>query len=359
MLVEVAKRPATIAPTTLANIPPQYYAMRLDKVPLDKDTADVLQQLEQRGAPELSEMSPVAARGLSFAAPETEPVPVASVTNRLIPAASLPGADDPSMRSPFLAAGHSNHDIPIRIYQPLVPAGKGALIYFHGGGWVLGDLDSHDSICRRLAGGAGVSVIAVDYRLAPEAPFPAPLQDCYAATRWVANNAAELGIDSHRIAIGGDSAGGNLAAAVALLARDESWPTIRFQLLVYPVTDARFDTPSYRDNASGYMLTRRTMMWFWDQYLPDLSERSQPLASPLRADSYAALPPALVQTAEYDPLRDEGEAYANAMSSAGVKVQHTRYSGLIHGFLGMYETVPASRAAIREATSALREALYN
>ncbi len=327
-------------------------------MPLDKDTAKILQQLEELGGPDISELSPVAARGLSFSAPEEEPVPVSSITDQLITAAELPGALDPGRASPFIDTSADFPDLPIRIYKPLVPAGKGALVYFHGGGWVLGDLDSHDAICRRLSGGAGVTVIAVDYRLAPETPFPGPLQDCYVATRWVAHNAEELGIDPQCIAVGGDSAGGNLAAAVALLARNEAWPTIRFQLLIYPVTDARFDTASYRDNASGYLLTRDSMMWFWDHYVPNIEDRAQALVSPLRADSHTGLPAALVLTAEYDPLRDEGEAYANALESAGVPVQHTRYSGLIHGFFGMYETVPASRPAIREATVALREALY-
>ncbi len=326
-------------------------------MPLDRDTADMLRQLELAGMPELSELSPIAARGLSFAAPPDEPVPVASAIDRLIKAHELPGSNDPSIASEFLGPTKNYPDIPVRIYRPLVPTGKGALVYFHGGGWILGDLDSHDDICRRLAGGAGITVISVDYRLAPETPFPGPLKDCYAATRWAAHNAAELDIDPHRIAVGGDSAGGNLAAAVALLARDESWPTIRFQLLIYPVTDARFDTPSYRDNAQGYLLTRQSMKWFWNHYVPNEDDRTLAYASPLRADYYGALPEALVQTAEYDPLRDEGEAYANAMLSAGVTVKHTRYTGLIHGFFGMSETVAASRAAIREATAALHNAL--
>lgn len=318
-------------------------------MPLDKDTERFLDQLSALGAPELSNLSPEAARALSFAPPpeddEQEPVPVASVTDR-----KIPGGDAQDRQG---AAG----EIPIRIYKPLVPSHKGALVYFHGGGWVLGDLDSHDAICRRLAGGAGITVVAVDYRLAPETSYPGPLNDCYAATTWVANNAELLDIDPMRIAVGGDSAGGNLAAAVALKARDEAWPTIRFQLLVYPVTDARFDTASYRDNATGYLLTRTTMMWFWDHYVPNPQDRLQAYASPLRADSLFALPPALVMTAEYDPLRDEGEAYANALRSAGVQVTQTRYPGLIHGFLGMWDTVPASRKAIRAATAALRDAL--
>lgn len=314
-------------------------------MPLDQDTANLLKQLEELGAPELSLLTPEAARALSFDPPPVEPVPVASATDRMIPGGSASDTQGAAQ------------EIPVRIYKPLVAGGKGALVYFHGGGWVIGDLDSHDAICRRLAGGAGVTVVAVDYRRAPETVFPGAVDDCYAATTWVANNADLLGIDPLRIAVGGDSAGANLAAAVTLKARDESWPNVRFQLLVYPVTDARFDTPSYRDNGTGHLLTRDTMMWFWDLYVPNALDRTHELASPLRADSLASLPPALVLTAEYDPLRDEGEAYANALISAGVEVTQTRYAGLIHGFFGMWDTVPASRAAILEATTALRDAL--
>lgn len=318
-------------------------------MPLDKDTERLLSQLSALGAPELSTLTPEAARKLSFTPPpengELEPVPVASVTDRKIPG----GAAETNQSAAS--------EIPLRIYKPLVPSSKGALVYFHGGGWVLGDLDSHDNICRRLAGGAGITVISVDYRLAPETTFPGPVNDCYAATAWVANNAELLDIDPLRIAVGGDSAGGNLAAAVTLKARDEAWPTIRFQLLVYPVTDARFDTASYRDNAEGYLLSRKTMEWFWDLYAPNAQDRLHAYASPLRADSWVTLPPALVLTAEYDPLRDEGEAYANALRSAGVQVTQTRYPGLIHGFFGMWDTVVASRGAIRAATAALRDAL--
>lgn len=314
-------------------------------MPLDKDTAKLLQQLEALNAPELSMLTPEAARALSFDPPPVEPVPVASVTDRLIPGGSASATEGAAQ------------EIPLRIYKPLVAGGKGALVYFHGGGWVIGDLSSHDAICRRLAGGAGITVVAVDYRRAPETIFPGAVNDCYAATTWVANNADLLGIDPLRIAVGGDSAGANLAAAVTLKSRDEAWPTVRFQLLVYPVTDARFDTASYRDNDTGYLLTRRTMMWFWDMYVPNARDRTHQLASPLRADTLAGLPAALVLTAEYDPLRDEGEAYANAMRSAGVRVTQTRYPGLVHGFFGMWDTVPASRAAILEATTALRQAL--
>ncbi len=318
-------------------------------MPLEQDTAKLLQQLNALGAPDISTLSPETARTLSFTTPAghnpLEPVPVARVVDR-----QIPGGNAQDIRG-------AASEIPIRIYTPLVPGSQGALVYFHGGGWVLGNLDSHDAVCRRLAGGAGITVISVGYRLAPETPYPGGLNDCYAATAWVANNAHLLGIDPLKIAVGGDSAGGNLAAAVTLKARDEAWPTIRFQLLIYPVTDARFDTASYRDNASGYLLSRDAMIWFWNHYVPNPDERTQAYASPLRADSLVALPPALVLTAEYDPLRDEGEAYANALRSAGVQVTQTRYPGLIHGFFDMWETVPASRGAVKAATAALRNAL--
>jgi acetyl esterase len=222
---------------------------------------------------------------------------------------------------------------------------------------VIGDLDSHDETCRRLCARAGVQVIAVHYRRAPETTFPGAAEDCYAATAWVAGHAASLGIDPGRIAVGGDSAGGNLAAAVALMAQARGGPQLCFQMLIYPVTDADFDTASYRDNAEGYLLSRRAMQWFWDQYVPDLEQRLEPFAAPLRAESLEGLPPALVQTAEYDPLRDEGEAYALALEQAGVPVERQRYDGLIHGFFGMQDTVAAARPALDQAVAALRRYL--
>jgi acetyl esterase len=250
-----------------------------------------------------------------------------------------------------------NEPLAVRIYTPESPALAGALVYFHGGGWVFGDLDSHDETCRRLCREAELKVISVHYRRAPETTYPGAAEDCYAATAWVVENAARLGIDRDRIAVGGDSAGGNLAAATALMARDRGGPAIRLQLLIYPVTDARFDTGSYRENADGYLLSRRAMEYFWDQYVPDLQERTEPYAAPLRASDLNGLPPALVQTAEYDPLRDEGEAYAAALAKAGVAVQQTRYDGLIHGFFGMQDAIAAARPAMAEAVAALRKHL--
>ena len=247
-------------------------------------------------------------------------------------------------------------DVPIRTYRDS-DAGPGCLVYFHGGGWVIGGIDSHDETCRLLAKHAGVGVVSVDYRLAPETRFPGAAEDCYAALEAVAANAASYGADASKICVGGDSAGGNLAAAVSLMARDRRGPAIRFQLLIYPVTDANFERPSYVDNAEGYFLTSRAMQWFWDHYVPDVAHRTAAYAAPLLADDLSGLPPALVQTAEYDPLRDEGEAYAAALEAAGNDVLCTRYDGLIHGFFGMQDAVAPAKDAWAEASDALRRAV--
>ncbi len=230
------------------------------------------------------------------------------------------------------------------------------LVFFHGGGWVIGDLETPDGTCRALANRAGCVVVSVDYRLAPENKFPAAPQDTYAATQWVAANAASIHVDPARIAVGGDSAGGNLAAVTAQMARDRGGPRLVFQLLVYPVIDGACDTASYRDNAEGYLLTKDMMRWFWNHYVRDAEDLFNPIASPLRARSLKGLPPALVQTAEFDPLRDEGEAYAAQLKQAGVPVRLTRYNGMIHGFFGMASVMDRAKTAIDEAGAALRSA---
>jgi acetyl esterase len=247
--------------------------------------------------------------------------------------------------------------IAVRIYQPDGAGVKPVLVYLHGGGWVIGTLDSYDATCRELAQGAGCVVVAVDYRLAPEHRYPAAPEDCYAALRWVAANAASLGADARRLAVGGDSAGGNLSAVVSQMARDKGGPAIRFQLLIYPVTDADFTRRSYVDNAEGYLLTTASMRWFWDHYLPDPGQRAEPYASPLRAADLSGLPPAWVCTAEFDPLRDEGEAYAKRLQQAGVSTTLTRFDGLIHGFISMGLVAPRAQAAIDEAVAALKKGL--
>ena len=222
---------------------------------------------------------------------------------------------------------------------------------------MIGDLDGADVTCRELAARSGSVVVSVDYRLAPEHRYPAAHEDCYAATIWAAEHASELGADAGKLAVGGDSAGGNLAAVVCLRARDEDGPAIRFQLLVYPVTDHNYETASYRDNAEGYLLTRDGMVWFWDHYLGPDGDGSHPHASPLRAEDLSGLPPAHVITAEYDPLRDEGEAYAQRLREAGVPTTHTRYAGQIHAFYGMHGVLDDAMNAAQESAEKLKAAL--
>jgi acetyl esterase len=240
------------------------------------------------------------------------------------------------------------------------PEGNGpfpVLVYFHGGGWVIGSRDSIDGPCRSLANGAGCVVVSVDYRLAPEHKFPAAADDCYAATRYVATHPTEFAIDPTRLAVGGDSAGGNLAAAVTLMARDRGGPPIAWQLLVYPVTNYSFATDSYRDNAEGYLLQRSSMEWFWNHYLATPSDGAHPYASPLRAADLRGLPPGLTITCEFDPLRDEGEAYATRLREAGVQMQTRRYDGAIHGTFQLAGVLDLGKQMLQEAAATLKAAL--
>jgi len=252
--------------------------------------------------------------------------------------------------------------VPIRIVRPAGSAGiLPAVMYFHGGGWVLGDRDTHDRLVREIAVGAQAAVAFVDYDRSPEARYPKAIEQAYAATRYVADNPAGLRVDPMRLAVAGDSVGGNMTAAVTLMAKQRHGPTIAFQVLFYPVTDARFDTPSYNRFADGPWLTKRAMQWFWDAYLPDPAARKEPTATPLNAppDQLADLPEALVIVDENDVLRDEGEAYARKLSDAGVRVTSVRYNGTIHDFamLNALADTPAVRGAIAQAVGALRRAL--
>ena len=269
------------------------------------------------------------------------PEPVADVSER-----TIPGPEGP---------------LPIRLYRP---AGTGTaaarlpvLVYFFGGGWTLGSLDTSDAICRALANAAGCLTVAVGYRLAPEHKFPSAVLDCFAAVRWIADHAEQLGADPARIAVGGDSAGGNLSAAVTLLARDADGPALAAQLLVYPNTDQLADTASRRENTDPLLFNDKSVQWYWDNYLADPQDGAHPLASPLRAADHSGLPPALVITAEYDPLRDEGEAYAARLRDSGVPVQLTRYDGVPHGFFAMAGSLDAGRRAVAQAAAYLRTAL--
>ena len=308
---------------------------------LDPQARSLLDQLAAQGVPPVSSMSLADSRALmEVSAAFLGPLPaVARVVDRTVPG---PGG-------------------PIRV-RITYPAGSGpgllpALVYFHGGGWVVGSIESHDGLCRGLTAGAGVAVVSVEYRLAPEHPFPAAADDAFAATAWVAAHGAEIGIDPARVAVGGDSAGGNLAAVVALMARDRGGPRLAFQLLLYPIANDDLDTPSYLKNAEGYLLTRAEMAWYWDQYAPGLRDRKNPYASPLRALSLAGLPPALVVTAGYDPLRDEAEAYAARLAEAGVAVRLARYPGMIHGFVRRSAILDQGKTALAESAGAIRSAL--
>jgi acetyl esterase len=250
--------------------------------------------------------------------------------------------------------------IPLRLYRPGgVPATTplGALVFFHGGGWVIGDLETHDALCRQLTAESGVSVVSVDYRLAPEHKFPAAVDDAWAATRWVVAHAGELGIDANRLSVGGDSAGGTLAAVVALQARDERAPSIALQVLLYPVTDVAGETRSYRDFAEGHLLTRESMRWFIAHYLKAPDQAADWRASPLRARSFAGLAPALIVTAGFDPLRDEGEAYAQRLREADVRVDAICYGGMIHGFVPMGRLIDTGNRAVSHIAASLRQAL--
>jgi len=307
-------------------------------MPLDPQAKAVLDQFASMGGPQLHEMSVAQARELilGMVALAGEPESIARVENRTVPG----------------SAG----EIPVRIYTPVGTAPFPVLVYFHGGGWVIGNLDTHDGICRSLANRVGCLVVSVDYRLAPEHPFPAAPEDCYAATRWLAEHAGSLGGDKGRIAVGGDSAGGNLAAVVALMARDRGGPKLAFQLLVYPATDTDFETRSYRENSEGYFLTRADMVWFWNHYAPRDEDRRNPYAAPLRAASLRGLPPALVITAEFDPLCDDGNAYAARLREDGVPVRLSQQDGLIHGFFQMGAVIDRGRASVDEASRALKDA---
>ena len=250
-------------------------------------------------------------------------------------------------------------EIPLRIYDPLGsesgPASPLA-VFLHGGGWVLCDIEVYDGMCRTLANASGCRIVSVEYRLAPEHKFPAALEDAYAAVVWAARQDSEGGRASS-LAVIGDSAGGNLAAAACLMARDRGAPRIDFQLLIYPITDFSFETVSYRENATGYRLTRDSMEWFWRQYLDATSDGNNPYASPMRATTLAGLPPAALLTAEYDPLRDEGKAYAARLREAGVEVEGIHLSDNIHGFLRHTDQFPQAGETLLRLGEILQRAL--
>jgi acetyl esterase len=307
-------------------------------MPLDPQARVYLDKLDSLGLPGFHTMPPAEARKLfrAMRGLAGKPDPVEAVEDRV-----LPGS------------------IPVRAYRPLGAGDRPlpALVYYHGGGWVLGDIETVDNLCRRLANASGCSVVSVDYRLSPEHKFPVPLEDSFEAARHVSERADSFGIDRDRLAVGGDSAGGNLAASVALKARGRDDLPIAFQLLFYPIVDRSFETPSYLENSEGYGLSRDMMIWYWDQYLSRPEDGRTPLASPLREPDLSGLPPALVVTAGYDVLRDEGREFARRLREAGVPAEERHYPGMIHGFLQMADSFDEGKAAILEAGRVLREAL--
>ncbi len=247
-------------------------------------------------------------------------------------------------------------DFQARVFTPEGTGPFPAYVHFHGGGWWMGNIAMTEGECRHIVRDVGCVVVSIDYHLAPEHKFPIPVEDCYTATTWVVEHAVELDVDPERVAVGGGSSGGNLAAAVCLMARDRGGPSLVFQLLVNPVIDRNFETPSYYQNSDGYGLTRDTMSWFWDLYLSEPSDASDPYAAPMQARDLSGLPAALVITAEYDPLRDEGEEYGRRLQAAGVPATISRYDGMIHGFDFFTKVVPAARECRAEVTAALRRA---
>jgi len=306
---------------------------------LDPGAQRVLDLIREAGRPPYETLPPSEARALyrkGRVLLQPEPPPVALVRDLTAPA--------------------PHGTIPLRLYRGAGTAPERALpalVFFHGGGWVIGDLDTHDGVCRQLANVAGCAVVAVDYRLAPEHKFPAAVEDCIGATDWIAANAGALGIDPTRLAVGGDSAGGNLAAVVSLTARDRGGPSLRFQLLIYPAVDMAMDHESHRRFIADLPLTHTTAVWFRDLYLRSAADRPDWRASPLRAPDLRALPPAYVVTVGFDPLCAEGEDYADRLRAAGVPVTYRHLPGQIHGFITMGKLIPAAGGALDEAGAAL------
>lgn len=308
-------------------------------MPLHPQAQALLELVAREGAPDFATLTPGEAREIA-ARRTLPPGPEGHVTEL-----KMPGPGGP---------------LRLRLYRPSPHGFVPGLVYYHGGGFVLGSLDSHDPLCRALCRASGCAVVSVEYRLAPEAPFPAAVNDAYSALSWVHENADELGIDHLRLAVGGDSAGATLATVTARLAKERRGPPVALQLLAYPITDLRtLDTPSYEQFAEGYLLTRASMAWFRDHYLPDPAQRSDPRASPLAAENLIGLPPTQLLTAEYDVLRDEGEAYAQRLVQAGVRTELTRYPGMVHGFLSRYALFDDGRAAIERWAQGLRRTLVS
>ncbi|WP_445360874.1 alpha/beta hydrolase [Microbulbifer sp. EKSA005] len=309
---------------------------------VEKNTRGFLQALAQGGGKPIEQLSPKDARAVLVGAQEGAQLPPAEVSKKTIRV--------------------NGEKLELTIVKPKNTRGQiPAFMYFHGGGWVLGDYPTHERLIRDLVQRSGAAAVYVDYTPSPEAKYPTAINQAYAATQWVAENGEKIGVDGSRLAVAGNSVGGNMAAVVALMAKEKGTPDLQFQLLLWPVTDANFNNASYKQFAQDHFLTRDMMKWFWDNYTTDPKQRNEIYASPLRASKsqLVGLPPALVQTAEMDVLRDEGEAYARKLNEAGVTVTAVRYNGMIHdyGLLNALSDVPAVQDALDQAGSELREHL--
>lgn len=307
-------------------------------MPLDPQVRAFLRTLQERGFHGFWVMTPEEARTLSTVAAAMLPPPPA-----------VAKTEDTTVPGPV-------GEIPIRIYTPTGRGPFPVFVYYHGGGWTIGDIPSHDGIAASIANAGHCQVVSVGYRLAPEHKYPAAPDDCFAATRWVFERIAGFGGDPRRVAVGGDSAGGNLAAVVCLMARDRGAFEPRLQVLIYPAVDHDFKRPSMRENAEGYLLSRNDMIWFWHNYLARPEDVHQAYAVPMRAADLRGLPPARILIAEYDPLRDEGAAYAQRLQEAAVPVTLTCYEGMIHAFLAQMAIFDQARKAVEEIGAALRQA---
>ena len=316
-----------------------------DYTGVEQNTRAFLESLQQNPGPPLYKLSPKQARDVlsGLQAGPVKKLP-ADIDNRTIPGGPTGEISIQIVRPP----GSSNETLPV-------------VMHFHGGGWVLGGIDTHDRLVRELTNGTHAAIVFVNYTPSPEAKYPVALEQAYAATKWVADNGQTINVDSSHLAVIGDSVGGNMAAAIVLLAKERGGPKINYQVLFYPVTDSNFDTPSYRAYQDGYFLTREAMKWFWDNYTSNQTNRKEPTVSPLQAsiEQLKGLPPALVINGELDVLRDEGEAYAHKLMEAGVLVTAVRYHGTIHDFvmLNPLSDTPAARGAIEQASHKLKKIL--
>jgi acetyl esterase len=322
--------------------------MTKDFLGVENETRAFLEKIQKNSGPPLYKMSPDQARS------------VLSSLQSGSTTMTVPAVDSHD----YIISGRNSKNISIRIVRPVDSANKTLpiIIYIHGGGWVLGGIDTHDRLVRELSNSVNAGIVFVNYSRSPEAKYPVALEEAYDSLKWISENANSLSLDPTRLAVAGDSVGGNMATAVTMLAKIRGGPRILYQVLFYPVTNANFDTQSYQDYQDGYFLTREAMKWFWDSYISNETDLKEPTVSPLLAstEQLSGLPSALVITGEFDVLRDEGEAYAHKLMDAGVRVTACRYHGTIHDFVMLNDitTTPAARGAIEQASHKLRRVLW-